>query len=326
MPDARGRILDRIVQRRERPGALAGHDLNAAPVQLSTAPAGDSAHHQAMSNNILRARLVLCWCMFVMTIGAWSVVTGSELTLLNAARLCGVCVLPPLAILLSWRRRVPVVIGITSFLVASLSLEAQSSSGYRQFELGASVASISTLAGGGQAEPQTLHSRPAVIQELRWRRPYSAPADTVQQIVFSFYDDQLSKMVVDYDRDRTLGLTDADLIDALSVPYGPPSKAASADRSAMAPELERDSATVVARWIDADRSIVLYRSAYSVGFRLIVASPRLEGLARTAAVEAVRLDARDAPQREIARQKKDADDVRTLQEKARLVNKPVFRP
>ena len=148
----------------------------------------------------------------------------------------------------------------------------------------------------------------------------------MQQIVFSFYDDQLSKMVVDYDRDRTLGLTDADLIDALSVPYGPPSKAASADRSAMAPELERDSATVVARWIDADRSIVLYRSAYSVGFRLIVASPRLEGLARTAAVEAVRLDARDAPQREIARQKKDADDVRTLQEKARLVNKPVFRP
>jgi hypothetical protein len=281
-----------------------------------------------MSNNILRARLVLCWCMFVLTIGAWSVVTGSELTLPNAALLFSVCVLPPLAMLLGWHRRRPVAIGIAAFafLVASLSLEAQSSPGYRQFELGASLASISTLAGSGLAEPQTLHSRPAVIQELRWRRPYSAPADTVQQIVFSFYDDQLSKMMVDYDRDRTAGLTDADLIEALSVPYGPPSKTASADRAAIAPELERDSATVVARWIEADRSIVLYRSAYSVGFRLIVASARLEGLARTAAVEAVRLDARDAPQREIARQKKDADDVRTLQEKARLVNKPVFRP
>jgi hypothetical protein len=34
----------------------------------------------------------------------------------------------------------------------------------------------------------------------------------VKQIVFSFYDDQLSKMVVDYEQDRTAGMTDADLI------------------------------------------------------------------------------------------------------------------
>jgi len=39
--------------------------------------------------------------------------------------------------------------------------------------------------------------------------------------VFSFYNDQLSKLVVDYDHDRTAGLTDTDLIDALSIEYGP---------------------------------------------------------------------------------------------------------
>jgi hypothetical protein len=148
----------------------------------------------------------------------------------------------------------------------------------------------------------------------------------VQQIVFSFYNDQLSKMVVDYDRDRTAGLTDADLIEALAVPYGPPSKAAVPDRSAATSELAQESGTVVARWVDLDRSVVLYRSTYSIGFRLIVASLRLEGLARTAVVEAARLDARDAPQREVERQKKEADAARALQDKARLVNKPVFRP
>ena len=35
---------------------------------------------------------------------------------------------------------------------------------------------------------------------------------------------------------------------------------------------------------------------------------------------------RDAPQREIAWQKKEADDARAAQEKARLANKAGFRP
>ena len=48
--------------------------------------------------------------------------------------------------------------------------------------------------------------------------------DPVQQIVFSFYNDQLFKLVVNYDRQRTDGLTDADMIEALSSWYGPPLK------------------------------------------------------------------------------------------------------
>jgi hypothetical protein len=38
------------------------------------------------------------------------------------------------------------------------------------------------------------------------------------------------------------------------------------------------------------------------------------------------LEARDAPQREIAPQKKEAEDSRVAQKKARLVNKTGFKP
>jgi len=57
-----------------------------------------------------------------------------------------------------------------------------------------------------------------------------------------------------------------------------------------------------------------------------VTSPRLDALARSAETEAARLDERDAPKRELARQKKDADDKRAAQEKARFANKALFRP
>ena len=81
-----------------------------------------------------------------------------------------------------------------------------------------------------------------------------------------------------------------------------------------------------AGWGDADYSVVLYRSSYASGFRMIVTSLRLDTLARTAEAQALRLDERDAPTREIARQKKAADDTRASHEKARLANKAGFRP
>ena len=71
---------------------------------------------------------------------------------------------------------------------------------------------------------------------------------------------------------------------------------------------------------------MLYRLPYLSGFRMIVSSPRLEALARTADAEALRMDEREASIREIVRQKKEADDIRASQEKARLANKAGFRP
>jgi hypothetical protein len=120
-------------------------------------------------------------------------------------------------------------------------------------------------------------------------------------------------------------MTDADMIEALSATYGPPSKPLVQARAATS-QFEAEFGTPVARWGDADYSVELFRSSYVPAFRVTVTSPKLDALARTAVAQAIRLDEREAPQREIARQKKDAEDLRAAQEKARVANKATFRP
>ena len=81
-----------------------------------------------------------------------------------------------------------------------------------------------TLSGLREADTRTSHERPARIQELEWRAPYSrsgsGKADPVHDVQFSFYDDQLYQMVVAYDRERMEGLTDTDVIESLTAAYG----------------------------------------------------------------------------------------------------------
>ena len=82
----------------------------------------------------------------------------------------------------------------------------------------------------------------------------------------------------------------------------------------------------VAIWGGNESSVTLLRVAYPVSFRLVVAFTRLDNLARTASAEAVRLDAKEAPQREIARQKKESDEALAALQKAKTENKAVFKP
>jgi hypothetical protein len=268
--------------------------------------------------------------MSMLTLGAWSIVSGTAMTIHNAELLAALCVVPPLLMLLVWRRAAsPIVLtalaGALALVVTAMPAQAQSPAHYRDFQLGADLPSIAALVGVAPSTATTVHARPVVMQELQWRRPYTAEPDAVQQIVFSFYDNQLSTMVVDYDRDRTAGLTDADLIEALTAMYGAPLKSRVRTAPGMPSELEQESGTVVARWGAADYAVALYRSSYASGFRIIVASPPLQALARTAVAQSNRLDARDAPGLEIARQKKEAEDLRVSQAKARLVNKAAFK-
>ena len=223
-------------------------------------------------------------------------------------------------------------IGALGLVLSTHSLQGQGRPQYRDFQLGGNLPSVSALAGVAASGAKTIHLRPAVIQELEWRPPYSLSGSTspqndpVRQIVFSFYNDLLSKMVVDYDHDRTAGMTDADLIEAISTAYGPALKPAAKKARSVVSQLEEESGTSVARWGDPDYSVVLYRSSYASGFRIIVTSLRLDALARSADKQAIRLDEREAPQREIARQKKEKEDTRLSQEKARIANKAGFRP
>ncbi len=51
--------------------------------------------------------------MSVMTIGAWSIVSGAALTILNGELLVAACMLPPLIMLMVWRRRTPVAVAVS---------------------------------------------------------------------------------------------------------------------------------------------------------------------------------------------------------------------
>jgi hypothetical protein len=222
-------------------------------------------------------------------------------------------------------------IAVSGVMLSAQLLYAQDLSRYREVEMGSTLLSVAGVNGVTPADAKVIHERPAVIQDLEWKpgRSMNDPTvqeDPVREVVFSFYNDQLFRIVVNYHRDRTLGLTDTDLIESLSVAYGSP-----ATRTVPRPRVSEttddfDEETVVARWENADSSVALIRATYPTPVRLVLLSKRLAGLARTAAAAAVRLDEREAPQREVQRLKTEADATRVAQGKARPVNKAAFKP
>jgi hypothetical protein len=201
---------------------------------------------------------------------------------------------------------------------------------YRDFQLGGDLLTISAVAGVPAADAKTIHERPARLQDLEWRRGYSGSNETavdpVQQIAFSFCDDQLFRLVIDYDRDRTEGMTDADMVEAISTMYGAPLKPASKTNRPPLARVDEESGVRVAEWGDGQYAAVLFRSSYASGFRMVVTSPRLTALARKAEAQALRLEERDAPRRERARQQKEAEAERAAKAKARIANKAAFKP
>jgi hypothetical protein len=203
---------------------------------------------------------------------------------------------------------------------------------YRNFELRSDVATIVTLTGVSLTEARAIHQRPALLQDLQWRPSRwisgssTTSTDAVDQIVFSFHNDQLFRLVIDYRYDSTEGMTDADMTEAMSTVYGPPQARGAAGARATT-RVEMESGTPLARWGDARHAVVLYRSSpYRAAFRLIVTDSSLDALARKAQAEAVRLDEVEAPRRDAARLKKEQDEARAAAEKARASNKEAFRP
>jgi hypothetical protein len=222
---------------------------------------------------------------------------------------------------------------VAGIVCSAHGLVAQDLSHYRSFELGTDVASVSTAAGVAASEAKTIHQRPAVLQDLEYRVSHWAAGSTavstdpVEQIAFSFYNDQLFRIVVDYGHDRTEGMTDADMIEAISAVYGSRLPSTSRARGRAPSGVESESGSPVARWGDSQHAIVLYQtSSYGARYRLIVTDVGRDDLARKAEAQALRLDSQEAPQREIVRQQKERDDGRAAAAKARAVNKRVFRP
>jgi hypothetical protein len=214
--------------------------------------------------------------------------------------------------------------------LSALFASAQDLTRYRAYALESSFDTVMAISGARAADAKILHVRPARIQQIEWRAAYAriddAQADPVRQLTFSFVDDALYQVIVNYDRTRTDGLTNADVIGLLTATYGAPSALSARDRASSVNGESIYDTVVVARWETSAASLTLLRAAYTPEFQLVLVSKPLNTRAQNAIREATRLDAIEAPQRALDQQKKEATDADAAREKARTTNKAAFRP
>lgn len=214
-----------------------------------------------------------------------------------------------------------------SVFVALGACSAADLSAYRNFQLGTDLATVAKRAGSNASQAKVIHRRPALIQELEWRPQPLGPSsqrEAADRVVFRFYDGELFRIVVDYDRHETEGLTVDDFVDAISVEFGPATRFTAPVK--IAPEGYSDREEILAQWQDSQHRFDLVRSSYGPAYRLMGVMKRLEEPARAAALEAKRLDDQEAPQRDAARVVSEEQAAKLKLEKARLVNRPKFRP
>jgi hypothetical protein len=206
----------------------------------------------------------------------------------------------------------------------------QELSRYRAYTLESSVAAVVAQSGARTSDTTTPYLRPALIQEVLWRAPYvraeDGVADPVRDIVFSFVDDQLYRVKVTYDRERVEGLTNDDLVGSISETYGVPPllQGRMVDRARTSDE-NVDTA-VLAQWEDEASLLTLTRGTFRPQFQLTLTSKALNGRAEAAIKDAIALDSQERPQRELDARTKAAADALSATQKARVVNKAVFKP
>lgn len=216
-------------------------------------------------------------------------------------------------------------ISLVMILLSAPLVRGQDLSKYRDFPFGMSVADLSKQVDLRPLQTKLIQKHPAVIQELTWwpreSSGSSLQADSVWQVFFTFCNGELYRILVTYDRHATKGLTAEDMVQAISAQYG---TATRPDAQITFPtnELYRSTEKVIARWEDSQYSINLFRSSFLNSFGLVMFSKRLDGEAEAAIAEAVELERQKTPQTEVARMKKEADNL----EAARQKNRKMFRP
>jgi|SRR5271169_680313 len=218
-----------------------------------------------------------------------------------------------------------VCISLVMILLSAPLVSGQDLSKYRDFSLGMSLTELSSQVDLRPLRTKLIQKHPAVIQELAcWpgsSSDYSRQTDSVWQIFFSFYNGELFRILVTYDQDATHGLTAEDMVQAVSTKYGTPTRTVG-EVSFPTNELYSLTEKVIARWEDSQYSINLVRSRFLNSFALVMFSKRLDAQAEAAIAKSLKMEGQEDPQREIDRQKKEADDL----EAARQKNRRIFRP
>jgi hypothetical protein len=216
-------------------------------------------------------------------------------------------------------------LSLTALLLAAPLLRAQDLSKYREFSLGTNLATVLKRTDKKLADVNTTHGAPTLFQEFKWWPP-SLPgvpyrSDSVEQVLFSFFNGELYKVSVTYDQSSTEGLTAEDMMKSISAKYGPPTSVAPEPASTLSVGYDTQQ-RIVASWEDLQYSFNLVRIPYAGRFGLVIYSRQANTDAELALVEAARVEKQEAPAREVERQKKQTDD----RELARQKNQKSFRP
>ncbi|HKN76301.1 MAG TPA: hypothetical protein VJW94_14075 [Candidatus Acidoferrum sp.] len=217
------------------------------------------------------------------------------------------------------------ILFLIALVLSASALRAQDLSKYRGFALGTSLATVLKQTDQKLVDVNVIHPGPALFQEVTWWPPSlsgtSYRSDSVEQILFSFYNGTLYKMSVIYDEPSTEGLTATDMEKSISAKYGAATTIVSAaDQATSDPYSGRGR--LVASWEDSQSSFNLVRSSFTDRFGLIIYSKRANAEAELALVEALKLEKQAGPQNEAARQKKETDALADARQK----NQKTFRP
>jgi len=201
---------------------------------------------------------------------------------------------------------------VVVILLSSSQVHAQDLSKYRNFSFGMTVADISQQIDKKPSDATVVHERPALIEELTWLpiQPYdlSRPAEPVDQMLFSFYNGALYRMLMTYDSSATKGLTDEDMIRVVSAKYGAATRPVAAVVNFPMNPSYKATEKVIARWEDSQYSLNLFRS-YGDTFAMVMFTKQLDAQAGISIAESVKLEQEEAPQKQAARVKKAADDL-----------------
>jgi hypothetical protein len=198
---------------------------------------------------------------------------------------------------------------------------------YRMYWMGDDVSAIATRLGVPMPAVRLVPSALGAIEELTWDSDYAhrdstSASSPVARLVFGFYENQLFRIVIDYAYHRTEGMTEADMVAAISRVYGQPAR-----RIQPIPlTLTRGEDATIAKWVNGDSTIALLRFAHEASFRAIVSSTRLEGRVRAAGAYESPTEPRTAVAIDDGDQSAAAARTSADREKVRRLNIASFTP
>lgn len=217
------------------------------------------------------------------------------------------------------------ILCLSALLFMASLLHGQDFSKYRGFSIGTSLANVLKLSDQKSAAVKVIHDRPVLIQELTWRPPSSSGTssrpDSVEQILFSFFNSELYKITVTYDYSSTEGLTAADIVKSLSAKYGPATSVESSVDSILNAGYSIKQSSV-ASWQDSPYFLMLVRSSFPDRFGLVIYSKVVNTEAELGIAQAVKLEEQERPEKEADRKRKEADDLESVRQK----NRETFHP